>query len=401
MITLITGIVESTLLNLDYGDRDSLGVFQQRPSQGWGTPEQVKNVTYATNKFLDVLLQQTDWKTGQYGELAQDVQRSAFPDRYQEYVPEAEAIYARLSGTTVADASLFEECDNTDDRIEQAVLAALGMIGNPYTWASDKPYDGVGFLQEAFEAGDITLPGSIDELATYEGDEATGIESRFIPSSEFTSGGKHLARGDILLMSDGRDNTLANARSAGVFTGTSPGGFTIASQNVLGSTHTKGRGDEARGVNRIKTAIALIRTNGFSVVGLQELQLDQRSVLLERLPGYAIYPDPPHYGRKYGYPGPHSDNSIIWDTNQLSFVRGGKLPMPYTHGKIPRNIPVVLLKSNTTDEEFFVVNTHDPARAEHVFLRWLAEIGMRVAWMNLWQKASQSFSQEISTLVSR
>lgn len=92
VITLITGIVESNLRNLNYGDRDSLGVFQQRPSQGWGTPEQVTNVTYATNKFIDVLFTVRSWRVGDYGAVAQAVQRSAYPDRYARYVDEARRI---------------------------------------------------------------------------------------------------------------------------------------------------------------------------------------------------------------------------------------------------------------------------------------------------------------------
>lgn len=54
---------ESRLTNLDYGDLDSLGLFQQRPSQGWGTAEQVSDMTYATNIFYDHLLQVPDWET--------------------------------------------------------------------------------------------------------------------------------------------------------------------------------------------------------------------------------------------------------------------------------------------------------------------------------------------------
>ena len=52
-IALATAVQESKLRNIDYGDRDSLGLFQQRPSQGWGTPEQVTDPVYSTNAFLD------------------------------------------------------------------------------------------------------------------------------------------------------------------------------------------------------------------------------------------------------------------------------------------------------------------------------------------------------------
>lgn len=82
-IGLITAMVESNLVNVDHGDRDSLGLFQQRPSQGWGTPEQVMDPIYASKKFFESLtgLGERRFAMGM-GEAAQAVQRSAFPERY-------------------------------------------------------------------------------------------------------------------------------------------------------------------------------------------------------------------------------------------------------------------------------------------------------------------------------
>ena len=51
LIALMTAAQESTLRNLEYGDRDSLGLFQQRPSMGWGTPAQVRDPAYAAAAF--------------------------------------------------------------------------------------------------------------------------------------------------------------------------------------------------------------------------------------------------------------------------------------------------------------------------------------------------------------
>lgn len=77
------GWVESHMNNLGCGDRDSLGVFQQRPSQGWGTPEQIMDVAHASNSFLTraigVAAEHPDWSAGR---VAQAVQVSAYPDRY-------------------------------------------------------------------------------------------------------------------------------------------------------------------------------------------------------------------------------------------------------------------------------------------------------------------------------
>lgn len=86
-IGLITAMVESSLINVDYGDRDSLGLFQQRPSQGWGTPEQVMDPWYAARKFFSSLAGLGDKRFEMsMGEAAQAVQRSAYPDRYGQQI---------------------------------------------------------------------------------------------------------------------------------------------------------------------------------------------------------------------------------------------------------------------------------------------------------------------------
>jgi hypothetical protein len=79
VIALATAQQESRLRNLDYGDRDSLGLFQQRPSAGWGTAEQVQDPVYAANKFYDRLVEVPGWETGDLASVSHVVQRSAFP----------------------------------------------------------------------------------------------------------------------------------------------------------------------------------------------------------------------------------------------------------------------------------------------------------------------------------
>ena len=96
VIALSTAIVESGLENLDYGDRDSLGLFQQRPSQGWGSPEQLLNPAYAAAQFYDNLLELSGWATMPPGAAAQAVQRSAFPDRYAPQEAPAAGLVERL-----------------------------------------------------------------------------------------------------------------------------------------------------------------------------------------------------------------------------------------------------------------------------------------------------------------
>jgi len=85
LATFEAGWVESHMNNLNCGDRDSLGVFQQRPSAGWGTPEQCMDVVHATNAFLDQAIPNDKNNPDQTaGQLAQSVQRSAYPDRYDQ-----------------------------------------------------------------------------------------------------------------------------------------------------------------------------------------------------------------------------------------------------------------------------------------------------------------------------
>lgn len=91
-----TGIVESGLRNLPGGDRDSVGVFQQRPSQGWGTVEQCMNVTYAAGNFFSRF--PANWASMDQGQLAQSVQRSAYPDKYGQHMAEAATLVGQFGG---------------------------------------------------------------------------------------------------------------------------------------------------------------------------------------------------------------------------------------------------------------------------------------------------------------
>jgi len=101
-IGIATAIQESKLRNINYGDRDSLGLFQQRPSQGWGTRKQITDPVYATNAFYDVLAKVDGYETMAITKVAQKVQRSAFPDAYADHEPEARVIASALSGYSPA-----------------------------------------------------------------------------------------------------------------------------------------------------------------------------------------------------------------------------------------------------------------------------------------------------------
>jgi hypothetical protein len=99
VIALATAQQESRLRNLDYGDRDSLGLFQQRPSQGWGTEAQVQDPVYAAGKFYDGLVRVSNWESGRLTEVAQSVQLSGFPELYQQWEGMAQELTNYLKTT--------------------------------------------------------------------------------------------------------------------------------------------------------------------------------------------------------------------------------------------------------------------------------------------------------------
>ena len=93
-----TAIQESKLRNIRFGDRDSLGLFQQRPSQGWGTQEQILDPIYATNKFYDALIKIDGYQTMEITKVAQKVQRSAAPLAYADHEQEGRVLASTLAG---------------------------------------------------------------------------------------------------------------------------------------------------------------------------------------------------------------------------------------------------------------------------------------------------------------
>jgi hypothetical protein len=97
-IALAAALQESKLYNLRGGDRDSLGLFQQRPSQGWGTPAQILDPVHAINAFYDALLRVPGYETLPVTEAAQEVQRSGFPSAYAVYENDARALASALTG---------------------------------------------------------------------------------------------------------------------------------------------------------------------------------------------------------------------------------------------------------------------------------------------------------------
>ncbi|MEU2064282.1 heavy metal transporter [Streptomyces sp. NPDC013455] len=115
-IALATALQESGLRNIEHGDRDSLGLFQQRPSQGWGTERQIMDPAYAAGIFYAHLAKVPD-----YGDLpltvaAQRVQRSGYPEAYAKHEPDATLLAAALTGRAAATLT----CDGRPARTASA-----------------------------------------------------------------------------------------------------------------------------------------------------------------------------------------------------------------------------------------------------------------------------------------
>ncbi|MEU6230314.1 C40 family peptidase [Streptomyces sp. NPDC047042] len=99
IIALATAMQESRLRNLNYGDRDSLGLFQQRPSQGWGSAQQIRDPVYASEQFYKHLLKVSGWQQMTVAQAAQAVQRSAYPDAYAQWENLATALQDAIAKT--------------------------------------------------------------------------------------------------------------------------------------------------------------------------------------------------------------------------------------------------------------------------------------------------------------
>lgn len=145
-IALAAAYQESDLRNVEYGDRDSLGLFQQRPSQGWGTRAQILDPAHAANAFYDALERVDAYRDLPVTQAAQKVQRSGFPAAYADHEPDARVLASALTGNSPA----AFWCTIDDDRDEQsAALDDAGLTGRAAAVRAD--------LVQTF--GDLPLGG--------------------------------------------------------------------------------------------------------------------------------------------------------------------------------------------------------------------------------------------------
>ncbi|WP_226832037.1 hypothetical protein [Brachybacterium sp. FME24] len=101
-IALATAYQESQLRNIEHGDRDSLGLFQQRPSQGWGSEAEILDPVYSTNAFYDALEKVDGYTAADINDVAQEVQRSGHPEAYRDHETEGRLYASALTGQSGA-----------------------------------------------------------------------------------------------------------------------------------------------------------------------------------------------------------------------------------------------------------------------------------------------------------
>lgn len=221
VIAIATAMQESRLENLSHGTADSLGLFQQRPSQGWGTPAEIMQPVYAATAFYSRLVEVPDWQELPLTVAAQDVQHSAYPDAYAQWQPLATALVDAFSGSAAACATDntisvpasgtthlpkgFTLPVGTPPAVVTAIAYAVAQLGKPYIWGGTGPagYDCSGLIMMAYRAAGISLPRTTFQQV----DAGTPVYSL-----------SQLQPGDLLFTA-GSDGTPENPGHVGMYIG--------------------------------------------------------------------------------------------------------------------------------------------------------------------------------------
>jgi hypothetical protein len=130
-VAVAVALQESNLRNLDHGDRDSLGLFQQRPSQGWGTPAQILTPTYAAQTFYEHLARVPGWETLPVTDAAQKVQLSGAPQAYAQWEGEARAIARATTGEIPAGMACRAPTPSVGTPLATVDAVLRGELGAP------------------------------------------------------------------------------------------------------------------------------------------------------------------------------------------------------------------------------------------------------------------------------
>ncbi|MBX6356595.1 MAG: M23 family metallopeptidase [Micromonosporaceae bacterium] len=154
VIGVATALQESWLRNLpDLGprnDHDSIGLFQQRPSMGWGTPEQLQDPAYAARKFFEKLVKVEGWQRMPLTDAAQAVQRSAYPDAYAKHEPLATQIVDALTGggARAAGSETHLRCASQGEIAASGWTAPVkgALVGSGFRTAQRRDHQGVDLI---------------------------------------------------------------------------------------------------------------------------------------------------------------------------------------------------------------------------------------------------------------
>ncbi|MDQ0959348.1 hypothetical protein QFZ66_003226 [Streptomyces sp. B4I13] len=191
-IALATAIQESALRNLAHGDRDSLGLFQQRPSQGWGTEKQVTDPAYAADIFYKHLEKVRDYTELPLTVAAQRVQRSGYPEAYAKHEGDAVLLAAALTGTSQATLT----CDG------RSVDTTASAPGSASTTTATGPAAVRAALQRDFGRGSHRQKGG-------KGTSSSSSASSSSPSGEVPA----VESGERTVMLPVSEDTAADGRS--------------------------------------------------------------------------------------------------------------------------------------------------------------------------------------------
>ncbi|MEU8376545.1 C40 family peptidase [Micromonospora sp. NPDC048894] len=196
-------------------------MFQQRPSQGWGSPAQLSDPAYQANAFYHKLLTIPGWETMPLTRAAQAVQVSAFPNAYTKWADDASHLVQRLTSTLTDCAAVgfpalppgFTVPADTPPAVATAITWAIRQLSTPYRFGGSctdphsgdpaKQCDCSSLMQAAYRAAGITIPRTThDQLHT--GTPVTG------PT--------HLRPGDLILI-PGSHGTRTAPRHIGMYLG--------------------------------------------------------------------------------------------------------------------------------------------------------------------------------------
>jgi len=148
-IAYATALQESKLANLHYGDLDSVGVFQQRPSQGWGSAQELEDPIYATDRFFDALTQVPNYQQLPIYVAAQDVQHSADGQAYNQYAAAGTALATAFTGANPHAVW----CSYADPAAKPSLVAAGGAMTSAFGLTA----------QAAAAGGTMTVQAGSDE----------------------------------------------------------------------------------------------------------------------------------------------------------------------------------------------------------------------------------------------